>query len=153
MVNVNYAVTFMSAHRYQEALAQFQKAAGIAPSFGPVHMKAAELYAAMGKVDEAIREWKQYDTSASSEGTSQKALGKMMAATWLAKRQAGYWPASFVASAYAVAGDRQRTFEWLNQALEEQDYQFSELIRYPVFDYIRSDPRYATMMQRVGLPQ
>jgi tetratricopeptide (TPR) repeat protein len=153
IMNVNYAVTFMSAHRYPEALAQFQKAADIAPSFAPVHLKAAELYAAMGKVDEAIGEWKQYDRNAITGGATQKALGEMMAATWLAKRQVGYWPASFIASGYAVAGDRQKTFKWLNQALEEGDFQFPELIRYPVFDDIRSDLRYVSMMRRLGLPE
>jgi Tfp pilus assembly protein PilF len=153
IMNVNYAVTFMSVHQYPEALAQFRKAAGIAPSFEPVHMKAAELHAAMGNVEEAIREWKQFDPKAVSDGTSQKALGEMMAATFLARRRAGYWPASYIASGYAVAGDRQRTFEWLNQSLEDGDPQFSELIRYPVFDSIRSDVRFAELVRKAGLPQ
>jgi len=154
IMNVNYAVTFMSAHRYSEALAQFRKAAGIAPSFEAVHMKAAELHAAMSNVGEAIREWKQFEPKAVSDGTSQKALGEMMAAaTFLARRRASCWPASYIASGYAVAGDRQRTFEWLNQSLEDGDPQFSEVIRYPVFDSVRSDASFAELVRKVGLPQ
>ncbi|HMK30182.1 MAG TPA: tetratricopeptide repeat protein [Terriglobales bacterium] len=154
IMNVNYAATLMAAHRYPESLAQFQRAAEIAPSFGPVYLKSTLLYAAWDKVDEGFRAWKQFDPKAVNNGTSRKALGEMMAASILARRQAsGYWPASYIASGYAVAGDRERTFEWLNAAVAEQDFQLGEFIRYPVFDDIRSDPRYTAMMQRLGLPQ
>jgi len=154
IMNVNYAATLMAAHRYPESLAQFQRASEIAPSFGPVHLKGTLLYAAMDKIDDGIREWKLFDPGAVNHGTSRKALGEMIAASLIARRQAsGYWPASYIAGGYAIAGDREKTFEWLNLAVAEQDFQLGEFIRYPVFDDIRSDPRYIAMMRRLGLPE
>ena len=153
ITNVNYAVTLMSAHRYPEALIQFRHAAEVAPSFPPAHWKFAEFYAAQDQVGEAIREWKQYDPNSTAITQSRKALGEMMANSFLATRRNGYFPASWVASGYAIAGDRGKTFEWLNRAAEEEDFQLPEVIRYPVFDYIRSDPYYSTLMRRIGLPE
>ena len=78
----------------------------------------------------------------------------LFAAGLLDKRnKTGYEPESFIASGYAVAGDRQQTFDWLEKAVENEDDQLGAAIRYPVFDEIRSDPRYPDIMRRVGLPQ
>ena len=41
IMNTNYATTLMDAHRYPEALAQFQKTLERDPNFGPAHHKLA----------------------------------------------------------------------------------------------------------------
>jgi serine/threonine protein kinase/Tfp pilus assembly protein PilF len=48
IMNTNYAATLMDAHRYPEALAQFQKTVERDPTFGPAHHKLAHLYATTG---------------------------------------------------------------------------------------------------------
>ena len=62
------------------------------------------------------------------------------------------WQAA-IAAAYAVNGDRNKTLEYLEKALSEEDLELILSIRYPVFDSIRSDPRYADLMHRLGLPE
>lgn len=50
-----------------------------------------------------------------------------------------------------VSGDRNKTFEHLDKALSNQDDELIFSIRYPAFDSIRSDPRYAELMRHLGL--
>jgi Tfp pilus assembly protein PilF len=58
IMNTNYAATLMDAHRYPEALAQFQKTVERDPTFRPAHHKLAHLYAATGDFANAVNELK-----------------------------------------------------------------------------------------------
>jgi len=59
---------------------------------------------------------------------------------------------SSVAVAYGYASDREKTFEYLERAYSQADEELLLSIRLPAFDFIRSDPRYADLMRRLGLP-
>jgi tetratricopeptide (TPR) repeat protein len=54
---------------------------------------------------------------------------------------------------YPVLGDKDKAFFWLEKAYQgrEHDLVFSKV--WPMFDSLRSDPRYQDLMRRVGLPQ
>lgn len=58
-----------------------------------------------------------------------------------------------IAVGFAVPADRNKTFEYLEKALSNQDDELIFCIRYPAFDSIRSDPRYAELMRHLGLPE
>jgi hypothetical protein len=53
---------------------------------------------------------------------------------------------------YALQGDRNKAFEYLEKAYAEQDAELMACIRFPAFDVLHSDPRYAEFMRKVGLP-
>jgi tetratricopeptide (TPR) repeat protein len=55
--------------------------------------------------------------------------------------------------AYIYTGlkDKDRTFEWLDKAYEVNSPTMAVLNRHPVFDYLRSDKRFAALLQKVGL--
>jgi tetratricopeptide (TPR) repeat protein len=52
---------------------------------------------------------------------------------------------------YAGLGDADSTFLWLEKAYQTRATRISEL-RSMYFDSVRSDPRYADLMRRIGLP-
>jgi hypothetical protein len=54
---------------------------------------------------------------------------------------------------YALAGDRNKAFEYLEKAYSEQDSELGACIRFPAFDVLKSDPRWAPFMRRLGLPE
>jgi tetratricopeptide (TPR) repeat protein len=61
--------------------------------------------------------------------------------------------AYLIAVLYADLGDKDRAFEWLNAAYQEHDY-FARALRVnPLFDSLRSDPRYAELLRKIGFPQ
>ena len=68
-------------------------------------------------------------------------------------RKQGYCCASPIAWAYMGTGDLDRTFEWLETALEERDPLLT-LIRYFPWptESFRQDPRFDDLWNRVGPP-
>ena len=52
---------------------------------------------------------------------------------------------------YAGMGDTDMTFRWLEKALQTHEARIHE-VRSMEFDSIHSDPRFADLSRRVGLP-
>lgn len=58
---------------------------------------------------------------------------------------------SHVATVYAALGDRDQAFAWLEKAYEGRSFYITVLRVDPDLDSLRSDPRFADLLQRVGL--
>jgi hypothetical protein len=56
-----------------------------------------------------------------------------------------------IAIVHIGLGDTDRAFEWLQKGLEARDWQMALLKVEPAFDGLRSDPRFAALVERVGL--
>lgn len=68
----------------------------------------------------------------------------------------GYFP-GILAQAYAALGDKDRAFYWLQQGYEHRDRATADPYIHPVkvdpvFASLRSDPRFAELLRRYGLP-
>ena len=70
----------------------------------------------------------------------------------LAQRKTGGWSGFDIAAMYAELGEKDPAFQWLNTALQEHDGDLVRLKTDPAFDAIRSDPRFAELVRKVGLP-
>jgi TolB-like protein/Tfp pilus assembly protein PilF len=68
-----------------------------------------------------------------------------------ARRRTGFVPAGAFVSAYLGLGDKDQVFVWLDQAYKEHSITMTHLKADPIFDPIRSDPRFASLLRRVGL--
>ena len=58
-----------------------------------------------------------------------------------------------VALVHIALGETDRAFEWLEKAIEARDWQMGLLNVEPAFDPLRSDRRFAALVERVGLPR
>jgi tetratricopeptide (TPR) repeat protein len=67
------------------------------------------------------------------------------------RKQAGYVPTGAFVNAYLGLGDNDQAFVWLEQAYKEQSNILQFVKVHPYFDPIRSDPRFAELVRRVGL--
>ena len=54
---------------------------------------------------------------------------------------------------YAGLNNRDECFQWLERAYEERSLGLTWIKVEPMLDNIRSDPRYADLLHRMGLPQ
>ena len=57
-----------------------------------------------------------------------------------------------VATVYGYRGEVDPAFQWLERALEERDATLTSIKSDPLFLKIKADPRYATLLQKAGLP-
>jgi serine/threonine protein kinase/tetratricopeptide (TPR) repeat protein len=158
IVNTNLAATLMDAHRYPEALAQFQKTLERDPGFRPAHLKLSVLYASMGRFAEANAEVQKVafvqdgrqdalrsaNFSADAKGYCELAILNVM--------DASDWKGD-AAALCALQPNRDKTFQYLNEAIAEKSSEVIMSIRFPTYDPIRSDPRFVEAMHRLGLPQ
>ena len=150
IVNTNYASVLTMAHRYEEALAQFQKALQADPGFKPAHYKLSLLYAATGHFGDAVSELQKFVSTPGSFSPDAKGyVALCLASEQFHKNE--WW--SSIAAAYGYANDREKTLEYLEKAYSQADEELLLSIRLPAFDFIRSDPRYADLMRRMGLPE
>ena len=58
-----------------------------------------------------------------------------------------------VAVAYIYAGDGGHAVAWLEKAVAARSYGITYLAVDPAFDPLRSDPRFVSLLKRMGLPQ
>ncbi len=68
----------------------------------------------------------------------------------LSKRK--YVSPLFIAGIYAGLGERDQAFAWLEKAYQERPPSMTLIGVEPVFDSLRSDPRFVDLVRRVGLP-
>ena len=154
IINANFGVLLMAAGKPTEAVEQLRQAVAIDPSFPPSHQKLAQVYAELGKFADAEKEWQIFAPSSKKVSEDAKGFGQLVVETFTVQQEkTGHAPESFFALGYAIAGDRAKTFEWLNKAVAAEDDQLGFHIRYPAFAPYRSDPRFAEITRQLGLPQ
>jgi len=68
-------------------------------------------------------------------------------------RSAGGSPAFYLAMMYAVLGDVDESYKWLDKSYEEREVEMYWLKVEPPFEPIRSDPRWQGMLDKVGFPK
>jgi hypothetical protein len=62
------------------------------------------------------------------------------------------WDPYDVAQVYAMRGDADKTFEWLDQAWNYRDPSVRNLLYDPFIGRYKSDPRFVAYCRKVGLP-
>jgi len=149
IVATNYATTLMTAHRYPESLEEFQKVLQRDPGFQPAHSKLSQLYATMGRFGDAVSELQKTNPKPGSWSSDASGYSKLA----IASNGQGINSLSAQAVSLVLAGNRDEAFKYLDEACSDRNTELILAIRYPALDPIRSDPRYAALMRRIGLPQ
>jgi len=57
-----------------------------------------------------------------------------------------------VAAVYAARGEPDEAFAWLEKAFEQRDVWLSFLAVHRYWDPLRGDPRFTSLVKRIGLP-
>jgi serine/threonine-protein kinase len=60
-------------------------------------------------------------------------------------------PRGALARAHFALGEKERAFEWLKRGIEERDQTVLSLKVSPIWDPLRSDPRYHQLLRRMNL--
>ncbi len=155
------------ARQYDEAIAICQKLKNENPTFAVVHVCLAEAYWGKRMYPQVIEEWKAFAQLSGDRNQSdfaaameqgfrsagwKRALGKGIEVRQ-AQRKTAYSSAFNLARLCADLGNKDQAFRWLNTAYQERDWQLVRLNTDFLLDPLRSDPRLAALVRKVGLPQ
>jgi tetratricopeptide (TPR) repeat protein len=165
--NDNLGQEYVARRQYDLAVEQFKKVIEMDPSFASVHVDLAYAYFFMGKYDLWLQELESgASLSHQPEYVSiYKAMSKVYARSglraalreWaeqekeLSKRQ--YEDPGQIAFIYAAMGDKDQAFAWLEKAYKEKAGSLQYIKGNRIADPLHSDPRYADLLKRMGLPE
>jgi pentatricopeptide repeat protein len=153
------------ARRYDEAIRELRSVLAVRPDYAAAHWFLGSALIANGRSDEAIT---VLDKAVSLTGGSPAVIGTLVRAYAHAGRrtealrlvdelkrrqQTSYVPAAAFVDAYLGLGDNEQAFVWLDHAYQEQSAILLYIKVHPFFDPLRSDPRFADLLHRVGLDQ
>ena len=161
IINADLAELLLIAHFPEQSIQQSRKTIEMESSFALAHNQLGQAYLQEGHIDQAIVELQTAVRSSDGSPTCTANLARAYAAagrrneavqllaTLKARSSAAYSNASEIATIYAALGDRDAAMTWLEQGYVER-FNPGVLIR-PALDPLRSDPRFQTLLHRVGL--
>jgi hypothetical protein len=76
-----------------------------------------------------------------------------MVSDLLALSKTRHVPAIRIALAYIGLEDTERAFQWLEKAFVDRSMRPDFMSYDPMYDSLRSDPRFQDLLRRAGLPQ
>jgi serine/threonine-protein kinase len=157
---------FLYARQYDEAIVQYLKDLQLYPdaTHGAPRVKLADAYYQKGMFSEAVEEYLKWLATlgfkpdkidefreafiqSGIKGFYRKLIEQFKAAPKGEQDEFG------IAELHARLGEKDQAFEWLEKAYAERSDNLLRLKEEIGFDNIRSDPRYAELLRRIGLPQ
>ena len=164
----NLAGDYFAAKQFDKAIEQAQKNQEIDPAYAVTYRTLAGIYLSMGKYELWLEEWEKYARlssdaaelalveTAKREYPKSGYRGSIKSVIALEQEQAKriYTDPAWIAGQYAFLGEKDQAFVWLEKAhTEKSGFLSFNLKCFPSFDSLRSDPRYADLLKRIGLPQ
>jgi TolB-like protein/Tfp pilus assembly protein PilF/tRNA A-37 threonylcarbamoyl transferase component Bud32 len=164
IINATYGLILSRSGRAAEAREQFQKTFELERNFPQGHFHFGRALAHEGKYEEAIKEFEQaLQPAPESPGylsmlaycyartgrieEARKILGRLIEQ---AKAEHASW--RDVAGIYAGLGEKDHAFAALELAFQRRESRLSELREHESLEPLHSDPRFAELLKKIGLP-
>jgi len=169
IISLVRADPYLADRQFDKVIEMTNKILAENPDVGRAHNFLGISYWGQHKYSDAIQEWmigarlegdKSGEEAAEAMETgfrSGEKIGALRSAiqVMLAQRKAGkYFVSPYgIAANYADLGDKDHAFEWLEAAYKEHDGGIVAIPTDFMLDPIRSDPRYADLVRKIGFPK
>jgi TolB-like protein/Tfp pilus assembly protein PilF len=161
VLNMNAADPFFFGRQFDLAAAHLLALLEQEPRFFPALFNLGRVYLEQGRYDEAIGAFEQ---AAQCSGNHEDRLalaqayalsGKTDEARSILKEamdnaDGRYHASPMIARVHLGLGERDNAFEWLRRGIAERSFWIVFLKMDPVYDPIRSDPRFQDLLKRTG---
>ena len=160
-INAELGRLFLYQRRYDAAIEQERKTLQMDPEFVVARQILAVALLEKGRYAEALQ------TSQALQATNRhsftmtrahlrsgnKAAAQKVVSDLLAMSTTRHTSAYSIAVAYIGLEDTERAFEWLEKAFVDRSMRPDFMPYDPIYDFLRSDPRFTNLLRRAGLPQ
>jgi TolB-like protein/Tfp pilus assembly protein PilF len=150
-------------HDIDRAIEQFEKVVNLEPSFAFAHYALGDAYTQKGQYDRAFAEFNRaielggrsvnhvavLGYAYGRSGRIEKAKEHLDELTTRAAE--GYVSAMWMALVHLGLSDLERVFHWLDRAFDERDGSLILIAAAVEFDPLREDPRFTSLLRRMGL--
>ena len=164
-VNVNLAWQYLRAGQLKRAMRQLESTDELQSGFWGVHWGRGHYYRRTGNYDAAIEAFEEavdvgggHTLPLTDLGYTYAIAGRTLEARAVLDRLAVLAETSYVspynsATIHMGLGDIDEAFAWLEKAFEGRSRSMAWLMVAPEYDGARSDPRFKSLVRRIGLPQ
>lgn len=163
LTHFQLAWTLIGARRYDEAISESQRSIERFPS---AHLWIGMALLGKGMNEQALKELETALGYSKTEPIPKAFLGYAYAVTGKSEKariileeleksfKQGQSSPYYIAMIYAGLGDKDQTFAWLDESYREHSRPLASGINVnPIWDGIRSDPRFENLRRRMGLVQ
>ena len=163
ITNFELAQSYYFSRDYDKALRQLAATLELDPTFPAAIQYLPAVYVQKGMFEEAIASINAAQPGAAIGETGtpgyvyavagRKAEAIAAVEELLSLRKQQYVSAVSIALVYVGLGKKDEALSWLEKGYEERAFQMQALTVEPRWDSIRSDPRFAALRRRIGLPE
>ncbi len=154
----NLARILFYAGKLEEADATARKSAELQPAAAGTHRWQAVIAARRGDGETALREaqlepdegYRRFELALAQYVRGDRAAADAALADLIANGRDNL--AYQIAEVYAVRGEKDKAFEWLQISFDNHDAGTLTLLVDPLLRGLRDDPRYKTFLAKLGLP-
>jgi tetratricopeptide (TPR) repeat protein len=161
--NANIGYAYYWARQYDQAIEQLTRTLELDQNFAPAHGLLGYAFAGKGDYTHAIAEYRESIKLRGENTSDQCYLGVALAkAGQRAEAEAilkqlettkEYVSPTELAQLYVGLGDKEKALEALERAYMAHDLQLQYLGVEPLYDSLRTDPRFQELIRKVGLPR
>jgi TolB-like protein len=154
----NLARVLFSAGKLDEADAAARKSAELQPAGAGTHRFQVLIAVQRGDGDAALREaqlepdegFRRFELALAHYARGDRPAADAALADLIAKAREGF--AYQIAEVYAVRGEADKAFEWLQISFDDRDAGMLGLLVDPLLHGLHDDPRYKNLLAKLGLP-
>jgi eukaryotic-like serine/threonine-protein kinase len=163
-INANHADVLIHLGRSEDAVADLTRLIAANPEFPPNYGFRSDAYRHMGNEDAFVadlamamkkngRAERAEAFAAGYRKTKLKGACTALIEVLKNESQGQYVAPNEIARYYALMGDRDHTFEWLEKGYAERSGRMEYIKSEDALEPFHSDPRYIDLLKRMGLPQ
>ena len=163
IINLCVGRVLFEIGQFDRGIEQYKKTLDLDPNFPWAYLYLGIVYEQQGEYDQAITAFKRAITLAGGDLEVLADLGHAYAkagrksdalevlAKLLRYSKQGNSVSCEIALVYNGLGDKRNTFQWLERALRERNNGCVSLKVAPVWNNLRSDPRFIALLQKMGV--
>jgi TolB-like protein/Tfp pilus assembly protein PilF len=163
-IGASLALAYSLARQYERALEQCRQTVDLDPSFLSAQALLARLLAVVGRCDDAVAQAQKCFSLPNADLRSRTTLARVYAiigredearkiAGELESQQRPGNVASALPYICGALGDREKAFQWLEEACKGRVNSLVYISHAPEFKSLHGDPRFEDLLRRIGLPQ